>query len=148
MSSRASGPGADGQGVDTRLSPLSFEETVGRLSAVISGRGLRTFCAVDHAAAAAEAGLSLRRTQVLIFGSPAAGTPLMGAHPSLALELPLRLLVWEGDDGVSRVSYLTAEVLANQFGVDRELSAPLGAPALIAEAVVGSSALPTNQERT
>jgi uncharacterized protein (DUF302 family) len=121
-------------GVVTRASGVSFEESVTRLVSTIEGRGLRVFDVIDHAAAAVDAGLSLRPTRVVVFGSPAAGTPLMVDHPVLALELPLRILVWEDDGGQVWLSYLEPQALAEQFGVPAAQAGVLGGPAGIIEA--------------
>ena len=80
------------------VSPFPFLETMDRLQALIADRGLRLFDIIDHEAAAAAVGLELRPTRVLVFGNPAGGTPLMHEWPALALELPLRIAVWQGDD--------------------------------------------------
>jgi uncharacterized protein (DUF302 family) len=130
--------GASGQvtGVTSRVSPWPFEATVNRLLGAMEERGVRVFDAIDHRAAAVEAGLELRPTRVIVFGSPAAGTPMMVASPLLALELPMRILVWEADDGRVRLDHLTAEALAGQFHLDPALAGPLGAPdAIIAAAL-------------
>ncbi len=111
-------------------SPLSFADTTHAVQAGISRRGLRLFSVIDHEAAAREAGLELRPTQVFIFGSPAGGTPLMDAHPLLALELPLRILVWQDDDGMTMLAALAADAVVAQF----DLPAP--APALAVPAAI------------
>jgi uncharacterized protein (DUF302 family) len=115
--------------VVTRTTAASFDDAVARLIAAIESRGLRVFDVIDHQAAATEAGLSLRPTRVVVFGGPAAGTPLMVAHPLLALELPLRILVWEGDDHQVRLSYLDAQDLGARFGLAAEETGPLAGPA-------------------
>ena len=117
-------------GVATVVSPFSFDETVRRLLQTIEQRGLRLFDVIDHRAAAAEVGLALRPTVVLIFGSPAVGTPLMVERPLLALELPLRILVWASDEGV-QLGFVTAGSLADQFNLDEDEAFALGAPAAL-----------------
>jgi uncharacterized protein (DUF302 family) len=80
-------------------SGVGFAETVEALLATIGQRGLTVFARVDHAAGAREAGLELADEQVIVFGSPAAGTPLMQSDPRVGIELPLRMLVWrDGED--------------------------------------------------
>jgi uncharacterized protein (DUF302 family) len=130
------------RGLVTVSSPMSFEDTLQRLLGIIHDKGLQVFDVIDHAAAAAEIDLVLRPTRVVIFGSPAAGTPLMVEHPLLALELPLRILVWQ-DDGRTRLSYLNAATMASLFEIDPTLSAPLHAPeAIVTAATARGSASP------
>jgi uncharacterized protein (DUF302 family) len=92
-------------GVITARSRYPVPETVDRLAAAVRMAGNTIFARIDHAANAAAAGLTMRPTQVLIFGNGAAGTPLMLASPLLALDLPLRFLVWQAEDGETRVSW-------------------------------------------
>ncbi len=130
------------RGLVTVDSPWSFEDTVQRLLGVIRDKGLRVFDVIDHAAAAAEVDQVLRPTRVVIFGSPAVGTPLMVQHPLLAFELPLRILVWQDGD-TTRVSYTDAAVLARRFEIDPVRAAPLHAPmAVVAAATDRGGATP------
>ena len=115
----------------TQLSQLDVDDTVSRLVETIEGRGLRVFDVIDHQAAAHDAGLTLRPTRVIVFGSPAAGTPLMVGHPLLALELPLRILVWEGDDHQVRMSHLDGGGLGEWFGLTADEAGVLGGPAMM-----------------
>lgn len=87
------------------LSHYGFAVTLERLQAAMQSAGMRLFGTIDHAAAAAEAGLRMPPTVVLLYGSPAAGTPLMLDMPRIALDLPLRVLVREGDDGRTCVAF-------------------------------------------
>ena len=82
-------------GITRFTSPWSFIETVERIEALFKAKKIKLFAKIDQAEEAAAVGLSLRPTTLLIFGDPAKGTPLMDAHPSLALDLPLKALVWE-----------------------------------------------------
>lgn len=123
----------DVRGVDVQVSPVSFADTLERLRSVIEGRGLRVFGVIDHSAAASQVGLRLRPTTVLLFGSPAAGTPMMEGWPALALELPLRLAVWQGDDGQVVVAHAAAEALVEQFQLDPAKVRPLGVPAALVQ---------------
>ncbi len=91
-----------------------------RVVAEIEARQLTIFSVVDHSGEAAEVGLTMPETKLVIFGSPLHGTPLMLAHPELALDLPLKLLIWERGPGEVFVSYNTPEFLADRHG----LSAP------------------------
>ncbi len=108
-------------GLVTVRSPHSAERTVERLEEVIRAKGLRVFASVDHAAGAREAGLEMRPADVLIFGNPRAGTPLMVASPTVALELPLKALVWADQDGVAWISYTDPWWLARRYGIPDEL---------------------------
>jgi len=125
----------DAKGLIRIASRYDFNETVGRLQAAFGEKGLQMFAVIDHAGEAAKAGLAMRPTKVLIFGSPKSGTPLMVAAPSLAIDLPLKALVAEGADGVS-VTYNDPEYLRQRHGFPAELTNNLaGAGALIAKAV-------------
>lgn len=92
------------EGIVSVLSSFSHVQTVDRLVAAIAHAGMRIFCRLDHTQAAAAAGLALRPTCVVLFGSPAAGTPLMKAAPLVALDLPLRVQVWDDADGLTWLS--------------------------------------------
>jgi uncharacterized protein (DUF302 family) len=92
-------------------------ETVGRLKALLAQKGIEVFAHIDHAAAAKQVGLPLRPTQVLIFGNPKAGTPLMQDRQTIGLDLPLRALVWEDGEGKVWLSYRRVEDLARQHHV-------------------------------
>ncbi len=108
-----------------KQSRYSFADTVARLSKSITDAGITIFATIDQAAAAASAGLTLRPTTLIIFGNPKAGTPLMQAFPLLALELPLKLLVWE-DGGVVSVAYTPLSEIAKRYGVsgmDQQIAA-------------------------
>lgn len=108
----------------TQDSPWPVAETVERLTAALVQRGLTIFATIDQRAAAQRAGLELRDTVLIQFGSPAAGTPVMDAVPLAALDLPLKLLVWD-DHGATRVSYLRPEALARRHDLEATLAAPL-----------------------
>jgi len=102
---RGQGMTANASGVVTVASASSFDSTVARLERAAVANGLTVAAKIDHAAAARKAGLTLRPTTLIIAGNPAAGTPLMVADQTMAVELPLRFLVWQSDDGKSHVSY-------------------------------------------
>jgi uncharacterized protein (DUF302 family) len=114
MSSTGDGAPASGaaEGIVTRPSHYSIDVTVGRIEGALRSRGLTLFALVDHSGEAACVGLTLRPTKLLIFGSPTAGTPLMVASPLLALDLPLKALVWQDDAGRVIVSYNSTAYLA------------------------------------
>jgi uncharacterized protein (DUF302 family) len=126
-------------GVITRISPWPVAETVERLTAAIRARGIKLFAVIDHSGEAAVAGLEMRDTKLLVFGSPQAGTPVMAARPLAALDLPLKLLVWD-DDGRTSVSYVPPNALAARYGLTGELAARLGGVEAVTSAVLGSPA--------
>src|SRR5262249_3535981 len=127
-------PSADG--VVTKESKHSVDETVRRLDEVVRGKGLNVFARIDHRAAAREAGLEMQDEQVLIFGSPRAGTPLMVARPPVGLDLPLRVLVWRGSDGRVWASYQDANFIAKRFSLPQGLEKNIaGVAALVDQAL-------------
>jgi uncharacterized protein (DUF302 family) len=99
----------------------SVETSFGRLEAAVAQRGLTVFARIDFAADAAAVGLALRPTRLLLFGNPKAGTPLIAAAPTAALDLPLKVLVWEADDGTAWVGYNPPEDLGERHGVPTAL---------------------------
>jgi uncharacterized protein (DUF302 family) len=108
------------EGVVTQPSPYGFRETLARLETELQRRQLEIFARFDHSGAARRVGLTMPDTQVVVFGSPKAGTPLMLATPSVALELPLRVLIADAGGHVL-VSYPTPSYLAERFGIPAEL---------------------------
>jgi uncharacterized protein (DUF302 family) len=120
-------------GIIHRRSPHSITATSVRLIEAIEAVGAKVFAMIDQAAEADSVGLTLRPTKLLIFGNPAGGTPLMGAVPSIAVDLPLKLLVWSDDLDAVWVSYVEAEWLADRHGVPPELIKPLLAVGPIAQ---------------
>jgi len=123
-------------GLIERYSRYSVEETMKRLQALFAEKGLQLFSLIDHSGEAEKVGLKMRPTKLLIFGSPRAGTPLMAAAASLAIDLPLKVLVAEDTDGKVLVTYNDPEYLGARHGVPSELIKNLAGPgALIAEAV-------------
>ena len=92
-------------------------ETAERLKALLAQKGIVVFAHIDHAAEAREVGLPLRPTQVLIFGNPKAGTPLLQARQTIGLDLPLRALVWEDEEGKAWLTYRRVADLARQHRV-------------------------------
>ena len=116
--------------VNTR-SPLSLADTVERLTQLIGAAGATMFGVIAQSCEAEQAGLTLRPTTLLIFGNPAGGTPVMAAMPLAALDLPLKILVWQDDDGAVWMTHLDPAWLTARYGLAQELSAPLGAPAAL-----------------
>jgi uncharacterized protein (DUF302 family) len=124
-------------GIISRRSPFGVAETVGRLTEAVQAAGATVFAVIDQAAAARRAGLSLRETQLVIFGNPAAGTPVMDAVPVAALDLPLKVLVFADADGKVWMSYLDRNWLATRYGLSARLAAPLAAPAVLVAKING-----------
>lgn len=102
-------------------SRYSVGETVDRLKTALPAKGLQVFALVDHSGEAEKAGLRMRPTKLLIFGSPKGGTPLMVAAPSLAIDLPLKALVWEDEDGKVWLACNSPEYLQQRHGVPPDL---------------------------
>jgi uncharacterized protein (DUF302 family) len=122
-------------GVVTKLSPRAFADTVTRLKDLLAAKNLKLFSVIDQRAEAREAGLDLRDTTLVIFGSPAAGTPVMDASPLSALDLPLKVLIWD-DEGQTKVSYYAPATLAARYRLSADLAARLAGVDPITEALV------------
>ncbi len=132
MSLAEAGPG---DGVVTKASPRTVTETVARFTEIAQAKGLRVFAVIDQAAEARQVGLALRDTVLVIFGNPAAGTPVMAAAPLSALDLPLKFAVWD-DGGQTKVSYVSPETIAGRYGLDPSLAANLAAIGPLTDALV------------
>ncbi len=127
------------EGILHRRSPYSVPETVEHLKRMIEEAGAKLFALVDHSGEAERVGLSLRDTKLLIFGNPKGGTPAMNAAPLVALDLPLKVLVWSDDSGAVWMSYLSGEWLARRHGVPAEIAKPLSAvEGLTSQAAISS----------
>jgi uncharacterized protein (DUF302 family) len=127
----------DEAGIVTKLSPLPVAGTVAKLTGIISAKGVKLFAVIDQSAEARQAGLALRDTTLVIFGSPAAGTPVMAASPLAALDLPLKVLVWD-DDGETKVSYYSPDALAARYHLGADLAGNLAAINALTDALVAS----------
>ena len=117
---------SNGTQITTKVSPRSVTATVSRLTGILSAKGLKVFAVIDQAAEARQAGLELRETVLVLFGSPAAGTPVMAAVPLSALDLPLKVLIW-ADGGQTKVTYYGPAALAARYDLSPELAARLAA---------------------
>ena len=109
------------EGIVTRPSPFSVEETLERLQEIIRSRNLTLFAHIDHSGEARRVGLTMQETHVLIFGNPKGGTPLMIASPLLALDLPLKVLVWQSADNRVWVSTTSVTYLRDRYAIPQEL---------------------------
>ncbi|HML12700.1 MAG TPA: DUF302 domain-containing protein [Xanthobacteraceae bacterium] len=114
-------------GLVTRASANDFATTLDRLTAALKAKGITIFAQIDHAAGAASVGLSLRPTTLVVFGNPAAGTPLMQLAQSAGIDLPLKALIWQGADGKVRLSYNDPAWIAARHGLGAESAATVGA---------------------
>jgi uncharacterized protein (DUF302 family) len=119
----------------TKLSPRSATDTVSRLTGLVAARGLKLFAVIDQSAEAREAGLELRETTLVMFGSPAAGTPVMAAAPLAALDLPLKVVVW-ADGEQTKVSYVSPSELAARYHLGAELAGKLAGIDPLTDALV------------
>jgi uncharacterized protein (DUF302 family) len=102
-------------------SPYSVPETLKKLESALQSRRLTVFARIDHGGEAEKVGMKMHPTQLIIFGSPKGGTPVMVASPTLAIDLPLKALVWEDDGGKVWVSYNSAEYLKRRHNIPDEL---------------------------
>ncbi len=111
-----------GNGIVSQRSHHTVDETVDRLKNLLQAKGVTLFALVDHSGEAAKAGMEMRPTKLLIFGNPAAGTPVMLAAPSIAIDLPLKILVWEDGEGTVWLSWNSPEYLQRRHGLPSELA--------------------------
>jgi uncharacterized protein (DUF302 family) len=111
----------------------SVDETVARLQAILHDKGVRLFALIDHSGEAEKVDMQMRPTKLLIFGNPKAGTPLMIAAPSIAIDLPLKLLVWEDAAGKVRISFNSAEYLRDRHNLPPELVANIAVVSALAQ---------------
>lgn len=121
-----------GNGLISILSRHSVDETVARLTDIFSAKGIMLFAIIDHSGEAKKAGLSMPPTRVVIYGSPKGGTPLMLAAPSVAIDLPLKLLVAEDDQGVVTITWTSPEYLGQRHGIPEDLLANIAAISALA----------------
>src|SRR5215831_18900578 len=99
----------------------SVDETVERVKSLLQSKGVTLFALIDHSGEAEKVGMKMRPTKLLIFGNPKAGTPLMAAAPSSAIDLPLKILVWEDGQGKVWLSYNSPEYLKERHGLPQDL---------------------------
>src|ERR1700694_85427 len=123
------------EGVVTKLSPWSVVDTVARLESLVAARGMKVFAVIDHSGEATAAGLELRDTKLVVFGSPKAGTPVMVANPFAALDLPLKVLGC-ADHDQTKVSYTAPRALAARYNLSEELAGRLAGIDALTDAVI------------
>jgi uncharacterized protein (DUF302 family) len=118
-------------------SPYPLAETIKRLESLLQAQGLTEFCHVDHSGEAERVGLKMNPAQLVIFGNPKGGTPLMIASPTIAIDLPLKALIWEDDGGKVWVSYNSPEYLKQRHHVPDELVKNIASIGALLQKVVG-----------
>jgi len=121
-----------GKGIIDVRSKHSVDQTVETLKGILEVKGVTIFALVDHSGEAEKAGLKMPPTKLLIFGSPKAGTPVMLAAPSIAIDLPLKVLIWEDSHGKVWVSYNSPAYLQERHGVPQELLQSIAAAETLA----------------
>jgi uncharacterized protein (DUF302 family) len=128
--------------VVTKISHQSVTDTVAKLTSMISARGMKVFAVIDQSAEARQVGLSLRDTTLVIFGSPKGGTPVMVASPLVALDLPLKVLVW-ADADQTKVSYYSPDALAARHHLSADLAENLAGINPLTDALVAPEGEPS-----
>jgi uncharacterized protein (DUF302 family) len=121
----------------TKISPRPVTGTISRLTELLQATGLKLFAVIDQRAEALQAGLELRETTLVIFGSPASGTLVMAAAPLAALDLPLKVLVW-ADEGQTKVSYYAPAALAARHQLSADLAGKLAGIGPLTDALIAS----------
>jgi uncharacterized protein (DUF302 family) len=124
-----------GSDIVTKHSPRSVSDTVSRLIDLVGAKGMKVFAVIDQSAEARQVGLELRDTVLVVFGSTAAGTPVMVAAPLAALDLPLKVLIWANGDQTT-VSYYDPGALAARHNLDAELAKNLAGVNALTDALV------------
>jgi len=130
-------------GLITIESAYGPEETMNRFEAEVRARGLTVYAHIDHAAGATAVGLSLRPTELLVFGNAKAGTPLMQAAQTLGIVLPLKALVWQDESGIARLSYNDPGFVARRHGLNGANDTEVGAIAATLKAIARKATTPS-----
>jgi uncharacterized protein (DUF302 family) len=129
------GAAADEADIVSKISPRTVAETVARLTTMLTARDITLFAVIDQAAQARQVGLDLRDTVLVIFGNPAAGTQVMVASPLAAIDLPLKVLIWD-DAGQTTVSYYSPATLAARHQLPANLAAKVAATDPLTDALI------------
>jgi len=125
-----------GEGIISKPSKYSVPETLHRLEIILTAKGIKIFTLVDHSGEAEKAGLKMPSTQLLVFGNPKGGTPVMLAAPTAAIDLPWKALAWQDASGQVWLSYNDATYLQRRFGLSDDVIKPLaGLGAVIEQAL-------------
>ena len=122
-------------GIVSKRSNFSVDEILERLTRTLQAKGIAIFAIIDHSGEAKKVGLKMPPTKLVIFGSPKAGTPLMLAAPSIAIDLPMKILISEDDQGKAWVSYNSAEYLQQRHGIPSQLLQNIAVIEILAKAV-------------
>ena len=130
------------EGLVTVKSAFGPEETMQRLEAEVKAKGMTVFAHVDHAAGAAAVGLPLRPTDLLVFGAPKGGTPLMQSVQTIGIDLPLKALVWQDEAGTTWLSYNDPAYLVHRHGLGESTSAPVNAMSGALKAIATKTTTP------
>ena len=124
-------------GIVSKPSKHSVDETVAKLQAILQAKGVAVFALIDHSGEAEKVGMQMPPTKLLVFGNPKGGTPLMLAAPSIAIDLPLKILVAEDDQGVVSVSYNSPAYLGERHGLPQDLLQNIALVESLAASVAG-----------
>jgi uncharacterized protein (DUF302 family) len=117
---------ATGKGVVSKPSSHSVEETIDRLQAVLREKNIHVFARIDQRAEAEKAGLTMPAMELLIFGNPKGGTPLMIAEPTVGIDLPMKAMAWEDREGKVWLSYNAPEFLEERYGMELKALGVIG----------------------
>jgi uncharacterized protein (DUF302 family) len=123
--------------VTTKISPRVFADTVSRLTSLLGAKNMKIFAVIDQRAEARSVGQDLRDTTMVVFGNPAAGTPVMASAPLAALDLPLKVLIWADGDQV-KVSYVPPAELRRRYQLSDDLTARLAGIDALTDALISS----------
>ena len=124
-------------GIIDTPSSHSVDEAVEKLKGILQDKGITLFALVDHSGEAEKVGMKMRPTKLIIFGSPKAGTPLMLATPSIAIDLPLKVLVWEDSQGKTWLSHNSPEYLKKRHAVPDDLISNIAVVGTLVQKVAG-----------
>ncbi len=116
---------SDAPGLITKPSPCSVEETLNHLESLLRSKGVTIFARIDHSGEAHKVGLAMPPTQVLLFGNPQGGTPVMLANPLSAIDLPLKALAWQDTSGQVWLTWMDPQYLADRYSLPQEVLGPI-----------------------
>jgi uncharacterized protein (DUF302 family) len=123
-------------GVTRRESRYSVPQTLDRLESILKERGITVFARIDHAGEAKKIGLELPPTQLLIFGNPRAGTPLMAAHPTMAIDLPMKALAWQDAAGKVWIGFNSVDYMRKRYGLTDDQTKSLAVVGVLIDATL------------